>query len=35
MKTHYYTQDIIDACDKKHLTVDEIFELILKKFKNA
>ena len=25
MKTHYYTQDIINICDKKHLTVDEIF----------
>ena len=35
MKTHYYTQDIIDACDKNHLTVDEIFELVSKKFPNA
>jgi len=25
MKTHYYTQDIINICTDKHLTVDEIF----------
>lgn len=30
MKTHYYTQDIINICDKKHLSVDEIFEYIKK-----
>lgn len=26
MKTHYYCDDIINVCDNKHLTVDEIFE---------
>lgn len=25
MKTHYYTEDIINICKDKHLTVDEIF----------
>jgi len=24
MKTHYYKQYIVDICDDKHLTVDEI-----------
>lgn len=32
MKTHFYTQDIIEICDNKHLTVDEIFEIISKKY---
>lgn len=35
MKTCFYTQDIINICDNKHLTVDEIFELILKKHPTA
>ena len=35
MKTHFYTQDIIDVCDNKHLTVDEIFEYISKKHPTA
>jgi Fe2+ or Zn2+ uptake regulation protein len=35
MKTHFYTQDIINLCDNKHLTVDEIFEFISKKYPNA
>jgi Fe2+ or Zn2+ uptake regulation protein len=25
MKIHYYTENIIKICDKKHLTVEEIF----------
>ena len=32
MKTHYYKEDIINICDKKHLTVEEIFEEIKEKF---
>ena len=32
MKTHFYTQDIISLCDNKHLTVDEIFEYVSKKY---
>lgn len=28
MKTHYYTKDIINLCDDKHLTVDEIFSKV-------
>ena len=35
MKTHYYTQDIINICNKKHLTVEEIFEEISKIFPSA
>ena len=35
MKTHYYTKDIIKICDKKHLTVDEIFKEISKIFPEA
>lgn len=35
MKTHFYTQDIINICDNKHLTVDEIFEYISAKHPNA
>lgn len=35
MKTHYYTQDIINICDNNHLTVDEIFEFISKKYPQA
>lgn len=32
MKTHYYTENIINICDKKHLTVEQIFEEIYKTF---
>jgi Fe2+ or Zn2+ uptake regulation protein len=35
MKTHFYTQEIINICDNNHLTVDEIFELLSKNFPNA
>lgn len=35
MKTHFYTQEIINICDNNHLTVDEIFELVSKKFPTA
>jgi len=35
MKTHYYTQDIINICNMKHLTVEEIFEQISKDFPEA
>ena len=35
MKTHYYTQDIVNICDKKHLTVEQIFEKISEKFPEA
>ncbi len=26
MKTHYYREDIMKICDKKHLTVEQIFD---------
>lgn len=32
MKTHYYTEDIIDICTDKHLTVDEIFIFLQEKY---
>jgi len=35
MKTHYYTQDIVNICDMRHLTVEEIFEEISKIFPEA
>jgi len=35
MKTHYYKDDIKKICDKKHLTVEEIFKEISKKFPEA
>jgi len=35
MKTHYYKEDIINICDKKHLTVEEIFKEILNIFPDA
>lgn len=35
MKTHYYTQNIINICDKKHLTVEEIFSEISELFSEA
>lgn len=35
MKTHFYTQDIIDICTEKHLTVDEIFAFVSQKHPTA
>lgn len=35
MKTHFYTQYIIELCDNNHLTVDQIFEALSKKYPNA
>ncbi len=30
MKKHYYHDDIVEICNCKHLTVDEIFEELIK-----
>ena len=35
MKKHYYTEEILNICNKKHLTVEEIFLEIKKKFPDA
>lgn len=35
MKKHYYDSVIEEVCNDKHLTVNEIFEEILKKFPKA
>lgn len=35
MKIHYYTDEIIKICDCKHLTVEEIYEIILIKHPEA
>lgn len=35
MKTHYYTNEIIEICNCKHLTVEEIYEKISEKFPEA
>lgn len=35
MKTHYYCDEIVEICDDKHLTVDEIFEQISAKYPDA
>lgn len=35
MKTHYYTDEIIEICNCKHLTVEEIFIQVIKKFPEA
>jgi len=35
MKKHFYTNKILEICDNNHLTVDEIFEKLLKNFPNA
>lgn len=35
MKNHYYKKDILEICDKKHLTVEQIFEEISNKFSDA
>ena len=32
MKTHYYTNDIIEICDWNHFTVAEIYEKISEKY---
>lgn len=32
MKTHYYIDDILDICNCKHLTVDEIYIELSSKF---
>ena len=32
MKKHYYKDDIISVCDKKHLTVEEIFSEVNNKY---
>ena len=31
MKVHYYNDDIVDICDNRHYTVDEIFDELVKK----
>ncbi|USN58252.1 MAG: transcriptional repressor [Candidatus Peribacteria bacterium] len=35
MKTHFYCEDIVDICDKHHLTADEIFERLSKTCKDV
>ena len=35
MKTHYYRSDIINICNNKHVTVEEIFSIISSKFPDA
>jgi len=35
MKKHYYLEEILTVCDKKHLTVEEIFFEIKEKFPDA
>lgn len=35
MKKHYYKNHIMNICDKKHLTVEEIFSEINKKYPNS
>jgi len=32
MKKHYYKDDIIEICTDKHLSVEEIFDIISKKY---
>jgi Fe2+ or Zn2+ uptake regulation protein len=32
MKTHYYTNDIIEICNGNHLTADEVFSLLKLKY---
>jgi len=32
MKTHYYSEKIIEICTHKHLVVDEIYTELLKDF---
>jgi Fe2+ or Zn2+ uptake regulation protein len=35
MKIHYYTEDILKICENNHLTVDDIYEKISSKYKDA
>ena len=35
MKTHYYTNDIVEICNNKHLTVAEIYDYISEKYSEA
>jgi Fe2+ or Zn2+ uptake regulation protein len=35
VKTHYYTQDIVDICDCNHLTVENIYNKISNKYPDA
>lgn len=35
MKTHYYTNEIVEICDCKHLTVAEIYDYISSKYPEA
>jgi len=35
MKTHYYTNDIVEICDNNHLTVSEIYDYISEKYPEA
>lgn len=35
MKTHYYTNDIIEICNCNHLTVEDIFNKVVKKHPDA
>lgn len=35
MKKHYYNDYIIDVCDNKHLSVDEIFDLLKNNFPDS
>ncbi len=35
MKTHFYTNSIIEVCDNHHLSVDQIFKAISAQFKDV
>ncbi|MDP2091056.1 MAG: transcriptional repressor [Candidatus Gracilibacteria bacterium] len=35
MKIHYYTEEIIKICDCQHLTVEDIYDKISKKYPEA
>jgi Fe2+ or Zn2+ uptake regulation protein len=35
LKTHYYTQDIVNICDCNHLTVEEIYHRISIRYPDA
>jgi hypothetical protein len=35
MKNHYYLDTIIEICNKKHLSIEEIYKEILKFFPKA
>jgi Fe2+ or Zn2+ uptake regulation protein len=35
VKTHYYTSEIVDICYWNHLTVEEIYSIIIKKYPEA